>query len=194
MMIMNKPRPKVGPSVLQRVRRNWDAALAVAACATFWIFAGLSDRPLEPAGPAIFASIALGSTIGIGSHVAARWIDDRLAKDEYGELIDAIDPDQSRLQRPYLIMAYAGLTTSILGIILAVTLNEFPRFASVFLYGILLGLALYCILGTMTLVGITRRHQRRAGMLRSIKEQEAREHRIAKRDAGGGPADRGTAS
>ncbi len=188
-MTMTRQNPRANPSFLQRVRQNWDAALALAACVAFWFFAGTSDRQLEPASTGIFGAIALGSTIGIGSLVGARWIDDRISKDEYRAVIHAIDPDQSRLQRPYLIMAFAGLVTSLLGIFLAITLDEFPRAASVFLYGVLVGLACYCLFGTMTLAIITKRHQRRAGILNAIKEHEARERRIAEREKKQGDAD-----
>jgi len=54
-------------------------------------------------------------------------VSDRLSKDEYGTLIVAFDPDESQTQRPYVIMALVGFITGLLAILLAVTVNEFPR-------------------------------------------------------------------
>jgi hypothetical protein len=146
----------------------------------FWAIVGASRRPLEAAAGPILASISLGSALGGAAFVTGRWVSDRLSKDEYGELILAIDPHEARVQAPYQIVTYAGLVTAVFGIFLAVTQDEFPRSIAVFLYGLQFGLSLYCVLGTISLVRITKRHQRRAAVLRALKEQEAREGRIAK--------------
>jgi uncharacterized membrane protein len=178
-------RSKLG--ALRLIRQEWDAFGAIAATIVFWIAVGLSSRPLESSAGLILAAISLGAALGGAAFVAGRWVSDRLSRDEYGELILAIDPYESRVQRPYQMVAYAGLGTSGLGILVVVTLGEFPRAVSVFLYGLLLGLSCYCVLGTITLIGITKRHQRRAAILRATKESEARERRTARLKRGQTP-------
>jgi hypothetical protein len=158
---------------------HWDALVSLLATVGFWLVMGLSSRPIggEVIG-LLAAAISLGSASSAAAFVAGRWVSDRLSKDEYGTLILAIDPRESRVQRPYLIVTYVGLGTAALGVFLAVTLGEFPRSITVFLYGALFGLSLYCLLGLASLVRITTRHQSRAAVLRAHKEQEERERRL----------------
>jgi len=157
--------------------QEWDTTLSIIAAAIFWVAVGTSSRPLEPAQSLFVAAATMGVTIGAGAFVAGRWVSDRLSKDEYGALIVAFDPDESQTQRPYVIMALAGFITALLGILLAITVDEFPRLLATALYGLEFALIIYCVLGSMSLVIISRRHQRRAAILRAMKEEAARERR-----------------
>jgi cyanate permease len=157
--------------------QEWDATLSVIAAAVFWVVVGTSSRPLEPSQSLFITAVTIGVTIGSGAFVAGRWVSDRLSKDEYGTLIVAFDPDESQTQRPYFIMALAGFITALLGILLAVTVDEFPRFLATIFYGLEFALVIYCVLGSISLVIISRRHQRRAAILRAMKEEAAREQR-----------------
>lgn len=175
----HRPR-KPRRSLFKVIRQEWDASLAFLAFVAFLILAGASDRPLEVESAPFAGAVALGSAVAAAAFVTGRWTDDKLSRDEYGEIIVAIDPDMSRVQWPYRVVTYAGLATAMLGVLLLVTLNEFPRALTVFLYGSLFGLASYSLLGTLSLVHITLRHKAQAAMLRSLKEREAREVRIRK--------------
>ncbi len=159
------------------LRQEWDATLSAIAALVFWVAVGASSRPLEPAQSLFVAAATTGVAIGSVAFVAGRWVSDRLSKDEYGTLIVAFDPDESRTQHPYFVMTLAGFVTAILGAILAVTIDELPRFLAIVLYGLEFALVIYCLLGSISLAIISRRHQRRAAILRAMKEEEARERR-----------------
>jgi len=155
--------------------------LSFVAAACFWVVVGVSSRPLEPAHSLVAAAAALGATVGLGAFVTGRWLSDRLSKDEYGTLIIAFDPDESKTQHPYIVMSITGLITATFSIVLAVTGDELPRSLGVLAYGLVFGLAIYCALGSISLVMISRRHQRRASVLRALKEDAAREERRRRR-------------
>jgi hypothetical protein len=161
---------------------EWDATTSAVAAIAFWWLTGLSDRPLDVPGPPIYAAVTIGATLGAAAFVTGRWISDRLAKDEYGTVIVAFDPDESMTQRPYFLVTIAGFSTALYGIFLATTLGEFSRSIGVILYGLLVGLCCYCLLGSISLAILTRRHQRRASVIRSLKEADARRRRLADRE------------
>ena len=71
---------------------------------------------------------------------------------------------------------------------LLVLVGELPRWLMVAAYGAVFGLSLYCILGSISLAVVTSGHQRRAAVLRSLKEHDARERRLREeegRNSGG---------
>jgi hypothetical protein len=164
------------------LRREWDAMLSVLAVSVFWMVTATSSRALEPVQSLFAAAVALGATVGFSAFVTGRWVSDRLAKDEYGTVIVAFDPDESETQRPYFIMSLTGLVTAAFGIFMAIVAGELSRPLAVTLYGVMLGLASYCVLGSISLVTISRRHQKRASILRAMKEDAAREERKRRGD------------
>jgi hypothetical protein len=166
---------------IQALLREWDATLAALAAILFAIFVGSSDRSLEVPAGAVYGAVTVGATVGGMAFVASRWLNDRLSKDEYGTLVLAFDPDESMTQRPYRIMTSVGFLTALYGVLLAVTLEEFSRSVTVALYAILLGLVVYCILGSFSLISTTYRHQQRASLLRAMKEDAEREDRLRKK-------------
>lgn len=179
MTVMERRRRRSAPMrVLSTLWLEWDATISVLAGLVTWAFIVASDRPLEPSQPLFAGLVGLGGTVGLGAFVTGRWISDRLAKDEFGAMMAAIDPDESVTQRPYVIMALAGLVCAAVGLTLAVTSSELTRPVAAVTYAAALTCGSYCILGTMSLVVTTRRHQKRAALLRAMKEAAAREKRL----------------
>src|SRR5215211_5288397 len=119
------------PSWLGRIARalvhEWDASISGISAILFWVLVGASSRPLDSAQGLLTAAVALGSAVGSASLVTGRWLSDRLQKDEYGAVISAFDVDESKTQRPYKIMTFAGFTTGLLAIVLLVLVGELPR-------------------------------------------------------------------
>lgn len=163
---------------MQAIKHHWDALLAGLFGVLFWIFAGLSDDPMVNASKLLIVAIPMGVAIGTAAFVTGRWVDDRLTKDEYAQLILHFDENQSNLRRPYTIVALSGFALTVTSTLLYVSYRQFPRPFEVIFYGLGLALGLYSVLSSISIVFITLGHQRRAAKVRSIKERAARESRL----------------
>jgi hypothetical protein len=160
-----------------RMLWHWDFAVSLLAATAFLSFTLSDGRPLEDAGPAIVASVPLGIAVAAGVLVAYRWTADRIKDDAYGELIRAIDPSEARVYGPHMLVAGAAFGTSLLGTLLLLVQGELGRTTTAISYALLLGIAVYSILGFADLVRLGRRHQKRQALLRSTLEAENRRRR-----------------
>lgn len=160
-----------------RMLWHWDFAISLLAAIAFLALVLNDDSPLEDASPAIVASIPLGIAVATGVLVAYRWTADRIKDDAYGELIRAIDPSEARVYGPHMLVASAAFGTSLLGALLILVQGELSRTPTAISYALLLGMAVYSILGFADLVRLGRRHQKRQALLRSTLEEEARRRR-----------------
>jgi hypothetical protein len=174
-------RPTAKP--LRRVSGSWDAVLSVVAGITMYAFLRSSTRELLDGKPYLTAAIALGSAVGIGWLVGSRWLTDHLNKDEYGEIVRTFDPDSKTTQRPYLFVAIMAFVLALGSILVMVTYENIPRQAVVICYSILFGLAIYAVLGSVSLGLITYRHTARASRVRALKERDERDGRLRKSKA-----------
>ncbi|OPX12495.1 hypothetical protein [Mycobacterium sp. AT1] len=139
-----------------------------------------SDRPLLDGKPYLAAAMGLGGTIGIGWLVGSRWLTDHLNKDEYGEIVRAFDGDAKMTQRPYYLVAFAAFVLVLGSVGVIVSYENMPRLAVAGCYSALFGLAVYAVLGSVSLGLMTYRHSTRASRVRTIKEQAARDSRLQK--------------
>lgn len=183
--VMSRQEDSALVRVIRGVLHEWDATLSVAAAVICAVILFGSDRVLDPMQAPFAALAAMGAATGSAAFVAGRWISDRLSKDEYGAVIAAFDPTEKQTQRPYFVMSLVGLFTALTGILLAVSSRELPVGIGKASYSVALGLALYCVLGSVSLVIVSRRHQMRATVLRALKEDAARTERERKRASGG---------
>ncbi|MEU2004493.1 hypothetical protein ABZ518_24280 [Rhodococcus sp. NPDC019616] len=132
----------------------------------------------------LVAGVAAGCAVGATTLVGNRWITDMLSKDEYGVLIRSIDSSESNVRKPYEIVAAVGFSTAGLSLFVFLIYKAIPPNLLVVLASILVGLGMYSILGSLTLIRITRRHSARAARIRALKEKNARDQRMRRRDLG----------
>ena len=163
---------------MRRIARSWDAVLSVMAGLILFAFLQNSNRELADGKPYLTAAITLGATVGIGWFVGSRWLTDHLSKEEYGEIVRAFDPSSSMTQRPYYFVSSLAFLLSLSSILVMVTYENMPRGAVVTSYSILFGLAIYSVLGSVSLGLITRRHTSRASRVHALKEADARASRL----------------
>lgn len=162
------------------ITRHWDLIASVVIAAIFGITSWTRDEKLASLGTVLAAGMAGGLALGAATLVASRWLSDMLAKDEYGELIRAIDNSESRARRPYEIVARTSFVTALSCLLTILIYQAVPDKLVIILATLTLGLGLYSILGALTLVRITHRHQDRAARLRALKEENQREMRNRK--------------
>ena len=118
--------------------------------------------------------MGLGVAVAVGAAVAGRWLADRIKEDAYGEVLRALDPDESSAQAPFRLVSIIGIATSIGAVLLLMTHGEFNRTWTAVAYAGEFILALYALLGLLDLLLQTHRHQRRQARLRAIREAENR--------------------
>lgn len=164
-------------SVRRVVKGNWDALLAFIMAGVFVGATLRSSRPFEDVRPILIASVPYGVVIATSAMVAGRWASDRIKDSVYGEVIHVLDQSEGRMQRPAFVVAAAGMATTIVGIGLLVTYDEFGRTETVWAYGLLLALVLYGAFGLFDLFRQGRRHLARLSMLQSTREEEDRRRR-----------------
>ncbi|WP_032380061.1 hypothetical protein [Rhodococcoides fascians] len=175
-------RTSDSPGFFKSLRNEWDATLAVLCALTFALFIIPSTRSLVDARTYLIASITTGVTVATGWLVAMRWLSDLFHKTEYGEIVRAIDFDERRASRPYWIVIVSGYTLALLSIFTIIAYNNLPRFVLSVLLSLILGATVYCILGSISLGRVTRRHQARASRVKAIKEASLRLAREQKRN------------
>lgn len=170
-------RPTGVRLLVHTVFRAWDfwisLAFGVATLLVLLIWSG----PL--ADPRTFGAfvLATGAAIGIGSHVALRWLLDRLDGSPYGELVRATDRLGDSVRAPFDVVSAAAFLLAIvggLGLLLAPLLTHL---LGAMYYGVLTTLAAYVLLGSLSLIGIGAFHQRRLMEARSIMDELEREAR-----------------
>lgn len=153
---------------------GWELAASLLISVVFLWFVLPSDRPLEDAAGALYASVPYGIALAVAGLVASRWMTDRLKDDAYGELLRSVDPDESRSQDPFIVVVISGLIATLIGIVLILIQGELGRTPTALSWALLLFFALYGLFGTADLVRIVRRHLRRQARLRSTQERERR--------------------
>ena len=163
--------------VWHAVKGSWDALLALIIGGAFVVVTLWSPRALEDVRPLLIASVPSGVAIAPGAMVAGRWASDRIKDSVYGEVIRVLDPNEARMQRPTFVVAATGVATTLVGIGLLTTYDEFGRATTVWAYGLLLALALYGALGLFDLFRLGRSHLARLSILQSMREEEDRRRR-----------------
>jgi hypothetical protein len=98
----------------------------------------------------------------------------------YGEILRVVDAGETQVQRPTYIVAAAGLLTSLLGLVLVLSYDEFDHTVTGIAYGALVFLAAYDIFGLADLIRQSRRHLVRMSKLQATREQDERRRRDAK--------------
>lgn len=184
---MTRQMKSQGKSAGNIFTRNWDLYVSLLLALIFLVTAWLRDENLEGVGPIFVAGLAGGVTLGATTMVTSRWVTDLLGKGEYGELVRAIDSDESNVRRPYEIVGYVCFTTAALSLVALLVYQAVPPTVLKIITSVLVGCGMYGILGSLTLIGITRRHSARAARLRTLKERNARDQRDRRRDAGNNP-------
>lgn len=164
--------------VFWRTILAWD--LGVSAIATIVLFVVLltTDRELIGTGTISATAIPVGVAVSGTNIVSLRWVSDRLKGSALGEIVRSIDPYESVVAMPYVVVAVAGGITSLFGIVGYITDGELPRTATVVVFSMLIGLGTYSILGTLSLFRLSVYYQRRSARIQALEEAAGR----AKRD------------
>ena len=173
--------PRRGFGLLKRTLLAWDFVTAIVLSVALLSVLTVTDKDLVANGSVSGIAITYGVAIAMVNLVSLRWVSDRMKQSPYGELVRTIDPDESVVTLPYWIVAMAGLITSALGILGFVTGEEFPHLTSIALQTAVFFFGNYSLLGTVSLVGVTIRHQRLSAQLQSEKEATERRAREARR-------------
>ncbi|GAB20709.1 hypothetical protein GOEFS_124_00410 [Gordonia effusa NBRC 100432] len=156
--------------ITKRLLHQWDLCAALLTSAAFLVSCLVTRRELVNLDGILVAGVAGGITIGVGAFVVMRNLGELLGREDYGELVRLPDPDESRSQRPFAIVTIVALVTSASSLITFIVYRPLSETLMYFILALILGLALYSILGTITLVGIYRRHTRRVALLRRIRD------------------------
>jgi len=159
---------------------NWDLLLAMATAGAFLWFVLPSSRPLDDAKAILGASVAYGVAVAGAATVVGRWISDRMKDTAYGEMLRVIDARETRVQRPTYVVAASGLATSLLGLVLVLTYDEFNRTVTALVFGALVFLAAYDLFGLADLYRQSRRHLARMSAVQAMREKDERRRRGAK--------------
>ncbi len=167
-------RTSGSPSLFKRLLNEWDAALAVLCGITFAVFVIPSTRELIDARPYLIGSATTCATIAASWTIGMRWLSDFLHKTEYGELVRTVDINERRASKPYWIVMITGYALALLSIFTIVLYETLSRVVVAILLSVILGGTIYCILGSISLGRVTRRHQARASRVKAIKEESMR--------------------
>lgn len=174
------PMKSPGKQGWHALTRNWDLCVSVLLAISFCVTSLIRGEELKGIGPILIAGVAAGVAIGTTTLVASRWVTDLLTKGEYGELVRAIDWDESKVRHPYEIVSTTSFSMAGLSVVNIIIYQAIPSNLLIISTSILLGLGMYAILGSITLIRITRRHSSRAAKIRSIKEKNVRDQRMRK--------------
>lgn len=147
------------------------------------ILVGLASPAIGIVGGLWAPLAALALTLSVGVWVAERWLADRLASSDYGELVGMVDPDHSAALLPYQVVALVSFLSALVMAVAAVSDLAVGR--SLFqrpLHGLAAGLFAWAVGGFLGLLSITNRHLRRQAELRSLRQQleaseRARQHK-----------------
>lgn len=163
----------------------WDLGLSLAAAVALAVGLFTSERDLEDTTSIVAAAIPYGIAIATASVVSLRWVTDRLKDSEYGRLVRAGDPEERAVSIPFYVVTGVGLLCSLLGLTLVTLVGETSRGLTALLLTILFFLAVYGLLGTVSLFGIAARHQRNSARMQRIREDAQRDLREAARKRAG---------
>ncbi len=165
----------------------WSAGLV--ALATGLILA-TTERDLESTSWVAGSAVSAGFVLAGVNIVSMRWVSDRAKGSAYGELIRYIDPGESNLSLPYWIVTVASFGLSGLGILGFFLDGEFSRPWTIIYFTALAFFAAYSFFGSLSLLRLTRWHQRKSALLQAAEEEGARRDR-ARGSSGDGKANGG---
>lgn len=156
---------------------NWDlVSAAIIAGVFFWVML-CSDKYLEDLRVMLLASVPFGVAIAGAAMVTGRWVSDRVKDTPYGQVLRRLDPKEMRVQQPTYIVAFAGLFTSFVGVVLLIVHQELDRTWTIIFLAMLLFMVMYDLLGLADLIRVGRRHLARMSELQSMREEEERRRR-----------------
>lgn len=150
----------------------------LAALCLLVILLVTNDRLIEPL-PIFSAAVPFGGLViatTVGSH---RWASDRLKDSALGQILRAVDPGEAALDKTYWITTVTGVLTVLAGLAGVLFSGVVTRTPLAIGFSVLLLLALYGLLGTLTLISLTRRINRWHAQLqgdREMLERLEREH------------------
>ncbi|GEM_PF-760281 len=166
----------------------WSAGLV--SLATGFVLA-TTDRELESTSWVAGYAISAGFVLAGVNIVSMRWVSDRAKGSAYGELIRYIDPGESNVSQPYWIITVASFGFSGLGILGFFLDGEVSRPWTIAYFTALAFFAAYAFFGSLSLLRLTRWHQRKSAILQAAEEEGARRDR-AQGSSGGDTANGGT--
>lgn len=157
--------------------RHWDAIGSALLAFLFLILAFARGDTVDPALPYLFSGIAGGLAVSGAAVGGWRWVSDRMKDSDYGELLRVIDKKETNFSKPYITIAIAGLVTSFYSLVAALIEGAISdTFRALLVTGLVL-LASYCLLGSLSLLSLTRKHVARISSVRALREKNERDQR-----------------
>jgi hypothetical protein len=156
---------------------SWDLLAASIVAAAF----GISWLKIEQLrGGTLYLWPLLAASFGVAGFAwnMGRQSSDRIRESDFGELVRMVDPDESAFHLPYLVVTYVALISGVWTTVLAVATDGIDsRGLKALLYGGVAFWFAWALLGLFSLIRLTRRHDRNAARVRSIKESHEAEER-----------------
>ena len=181
-----RPDGQAPRAILRRtILQGWDFWIGLAVGLIVFV-AGLFPAILPfdttehlPLWP--FATILV--VLSLGVWLGERWLADRIAGTDYGELVGMVDPDNSSLLLPYQVVAvtaFLGAIANALATLIAPQVDA--QWAHGLIYGLAAFLTAWAVVGFIELLFITSGHMRRQAEVRSLREQWEAEQRMRERN------------
>ncbi len=171
-------------TIFRKTVLSWDLLAASVVAVAFGI-AWLKVEQLR--GGTLYLWPVLATSFGVAglSWNMGRQASDRIRETDFGELVRMVDPEESAFHLPYLVVTYVALISSVWTTVVAVLTDGIQsRGVKALLYGGVAFWFVWALLGLFSLIRLTRRHDRNAARVRSIKESHEAEQRTQGRSHG----------
>ncbi|GEM_PF-5660744 len=157
----------------------WDLWLALAFGIAMGV-GGFLDSRFHPSSPYFIGGAALCGTLAIADWLAGRWLSDRARSDALGEIVRAVDPEETAAQLPFVLVALVGLGAAVWCGFGAIVIGGLSgKLWPAVISGLAVALVAWTVLGTLSLVILTFRITRLEARIRSIQERAERAQRLA---------------
>lgn len=177
-MTTRRPDEKVFWTLLQKTVVWWDAGVAVVAGAvTLWV--GLSDEAFDPAVGFFLAGVPASIALVAGVFTLQRHMDDRLHDQDYGEIVQAVDPELLAATLPYRVVAVACFVSAAVSAVGAFKIDDSSPGAAAVIAALAVATFTYALVGLAVLYVLTMRHRTLVARVESAKQRAARAQRAA---------------
>jgi len=165
------------PRHILRAVWHWDFVVSLVIGVVGFVVMLTAPAPLVDIATFAIPAIPFGIAVTGFNWTAQRWVVDRTKESPIGRIVRFIDPTEMRLTIPYLIGMALGVITTIAGIAGLLVKYSLDRTGQAAFLSLLLFLVMYSLMATVSLIGVTIRHQRRYSMVQAEKEELERVQR-----------------
>jgi hypothetical protein len=156
----------------------WDLAVAIPA-AGLMLWVGLRDPDFDPAVGFFLAGIP-ASLILLGAvFTLQRLMGDRIHDQDYGEIVQAVDPDLSVANLPYATIALAAFLSAAVCVVGALAIGDTSPGVGAMIAAGAVGAFTYAGAGLFFLYLLTMKHRSFVARVEAAKQRAARAQRTA---------------